>query len=83
MKTKPKTLEVITGWPDHPEGSGNLEMTGDYYTMQLVVDGKVVLDLSDSYHDKADVQVDAWLECFKWTYGKLPKVKYTNVLAEI
>ena len=69
MKTKPKTLEVITGWPEWPQGSGKPYVGGDYHSKELVIDGKVVLSLNSHR------QVDAWV------YGKLPKVKQTNVLS--
>lgn len=52
------------------------ECNGDYYDIELFIDGKLVKEFGDYYHEKGDVKVEAFLEGIKYATKK--KMTVTN-----
>ena len=58
---KPLQIEKVFHYPIDDE-----ECMGDFYTADLMIDGKVALALTDQYHDHATDQFDGFLAALNY-----------------
>lgn len=70
---KPKKIEIVTIYPDHDP-----ECVGDYESVEVEFDGKVVIRFGDYYHEKGDVRADAFVRGVQYALGLSLKVTERN-----
>ena len=76
MRAAPKTIEIIIHYcKDDPE------YCGDYSSMELLIDGDIIAEYADAYHDHSQDKISGWIDCLQWVYGTnhMPKIKRTNI----
>lgn len=70
----PKKVQVHYVFPSKDD------FGGDYYSVRLLFDGKVVATFGDYYHDKGDVQAESFVRGFFAAHDKkLPKLILKDV----
>jgi len=49
--------------------------------MELLIDGDIIAEYADAYHDHSQDKISGWIDCLQWVYGTnhMPKIKRTNI----
>lgn len=76
MKKQQDKLEVniITHYFKDDE-----EFSGDYSSIDILINNKKVISYGDAYHDSGDERVKGFLDAFEYIYGNKISVTRKNV----
>jgi hypothetical protein len=69
-----KSIEAVYHYSEEDE-----DCSGDYYDIELKVNGKIVLKLGDYYDCKSEYVIDGFIEGLKFCGIKMPKLKTTHI----
>lgn len=62
--TKPKKILIVTHFTKDDEDCG-----GDYYDIEVFVDGKLAAEYGDYYHDKGSEKAEAFVDGVNFICG--------------
>lgn len=66
--------EIVAHYP-----IDDTDFSGDYYDIELFIEGNLVKKFGDYYHDKGHVKVEAFLEGVAFASGKPIELTKTDV----
>ncbi len=66
MKKNKRKLEVITHYQESDK-----DFSRDYVEVSILLDGKLIQEYGDRYHDKGDVKAEGFVEGFLEALGKV------------
>lgn len=69
-----KNAKIVTHY-----SSDDVECGGDYYDMELFIDGKFVRNFGDYYHDKAEEKIKGFIEGVEFTQGSKLKIERQDI----
>jgi len=79
MAKKKKTSNVIKATIVTHYSKDDPNCDGDYYYLEIFVDGKSAADYGDYYHDQGCEKAEAFLEGVEYATGKKVKTTHKSV----
>lgn len=73
MKKLPEQIQIITHYNKNDE-----DFSGDYTSVHIDIDNKVVAEFGDSYHDKGIKKAEGFINGLEWAFDVKFIVEYVE-----